>query len=51
MVEVVSSNNVMAKLVSPIGLANRSEKVGPYQFVWPENDDVNCSLSINHTSV
>ena len=31
----------------PVKFVERSEKVGPYAFVWPEDDDISRELTIN----
>jgi len=49
--QMVSSNVdqqiIEENLKSPIGLADRTEKVGPYEYIWLEDDDFDCSLPIN----
>ena len=33
---------------SPIALKDRSELVGPFAFVWPEDDDIDRQLTVNN---
>ena len=35
----------------PLAFADRNERVGPYAFVWPGDDDIDRSLTINMTPV
>ena len=35
----------------PIDFKDRNERVGPYAFVWPDDDDIDRSLTVNMTPV